>query len=390
MKKNILFIWPQEPFLPQGLFKHFVFMGETAEYAKKFGNVKIFDLSVKPEKRKTIIEFANKSDYIFIPIEAYTAISAVDLAKVLKQNSETIVVGYGSAPCVNSKVFSPYFDYVLKTGHWQIAIKELVTDLNIFNKKLINGNVYDSSESFSTHEWCFPAFDLLPMEEYEKVHPGQIEFSVQRGCIFNCPFCSEKSKVRESKTYQRDPDEIVNFMKKNPESYYYLDATTFTQDQEWVEELCKKLEPLKIKWRTVTRINQIDENMAKILSKAGCDKIGFGVETFSKKEQIKFNKLMTPEVVKKHSDFLIKEGIIPRAFFILGLPGQTAQDIIMTQKKIIELGVEYRWKEYIPFEKVASAKTLNDFKIFERSVFPKHKIEGLSSDRYNKLLEVER
>jgi anaerobic magnesium-protoporphyrin IX monomethyl ester cyclase len=286
-------------------------------------------------------------------------------------------------------VFSKYFDYVFKTGDWQKAIRELITCPKDFQKNL-DSNIYDCESSFKNHEWCFPAFDLLPMEEYKKIHPNQIEFSVQRGCVFNCPFCSEKFKISENKTYQRDPEEIVKFIKENPGYYYYFDATTFTQNRQWVKELCEKLEPLNINWRTVTRINQIDEEIANILSKAGCDKIGFGVETFSKEDQIKFNKPMTPEIVKKHSEILSNEGIIPRAFFILGLPGQTKEDILETQKKIEELGIEYRWKEYIPFEKVLSAKTIEDFQIFERSIFPKHQIKGLSQDFYNKLLAIER
>lgn len=33
-----LFLWPQEPFLPTSLFKHYVYIGETAAAAKKAGS----------------------------------------------------------------------------------------------------------------------------------------------------------------------------------------------------------------------------------------------------------------------------------------------------------------------------------------------------------------
>ncbi len=390
MANKILFIWPQEPFLPQGLFKHFVFLGETAEYAKRFGEVKIYDLSVRPEKRKTILAEAKKSDYIFIPIEAYNVIDAINLSKTLRKNGDAKIISYGSVPSVNPFVLSPYFDYVLKNGHWQIAIKELILDKEKFEKSLINKNIYDKKCSFESHEWCFPALDLLPMEEYSKIHPNQLEFSVQRGCVFNCPFCNEKSKVPEARTYQRDPSEIVEFLKKNKGYYYYFDATTFTQNREWVRELCKLIKPLKIKWRTVTRIDQIDEEFGKILSEAGCDKIGFGVESFLLERQKEFKKVMTPKIVREKSDILIKNGIVPRAFFILGLPNQTKEEILETQEQIEKLGIEYRWKEYISFEKVKEANTIEDFKIFERSNFPKHKIPGVSFELYNKLSSIER
>lgn len=390
MRTRLLFIWPQEPFLPQGLFKHFVFLGETAEYTKTFGKVKIFDLSVRPEKRQIILEEAKKSDWIFIPIEAYTARNAVNLSKILRKNKGGKVIAYGSIPSVNPFVLSPYFDYVLKSGNWQLAIKELIHNKREFKKSLIKGNIYDRKCSFEGHKWCFPALDLLPMEEYFKIHPNQIEFSVQRGCLFNCPFCSEKFKIPEPKTYYRNPKEIVTFLQKNKGYFYYFDATTFTQNREWVKKLCDLLKPLKIKWRTVTRIDQIDEELGKILAEAGCNKIGFGVESFSLERQKKFGKLMTPKKVKEYSDILVKNGITPRAFFILGFPDQTKKEILATQNKIEKLNIEYRWKEYIDFEKIKKIKSIEEFRIFERDIFPKHKIWGISFKLYNKLCSIER
>lgn len=387
--RNITFVWPQEPFLPQGLFKHYVYLGETAQYARQFGKVGIYDLSVKQETRNTIVNIAQESDLIFIPVEAYTAKNAAILSSLFRQNGKAIRVAYGTIASVNPKVLEPYFDIVLSKGNWEQAIKRLIKKPQEF-ASILDGKTYNCFYPIDGTEWTYPPLDLLPMDDYLKVHPNQLEFRVQRGCTYDCVFCGEKYRVPERKIYHRDPKDIDNFIKKNPNFFYYLDATTFTQNKEWAIETAKVMGNNNIKWRTVTRADKIDKKIAKALGNNGCIKIGFGVETFSQDIQRKIKKPVSFEIVKQASKYLIEAHVIPRAFLIIGLPGQTAEDILETQNLIKKLGIEYRWKEYISFAKIADLKNINDFAEFERNRFPKHKISGLSNIDYAKLLSKER
>ncbi len=383
------FIWPQEPFLPQGLFKHYVYLGETAQYSRKFGDVRIIDLSVKPETRKSLVAIAKESDYIFIPVEAYTVRNSKMLSELINDNGDAKRVAYGTVASVNPNVLAPYFDVVLSKGSWEQAIKRMVSDSNKFFSQLEN-NVHIEKNLPGGSEWAHPPLDLLPMDQYLKIHPNQLEIRVQRGCVYNCMFCGEKYRVPKRKIYHRNSSDIVDFIKKNQDFFFYIDATTFTQDKQWAIETIQEIGKTGVSWRTVTRADKIDEELARELGANGCVKIGFGIETLSRNLQKKMNKIVDPNIILKASNYLNKYGVVPRGFLIMGLPGQTGDDVRDTQKQLEDMGIEYRWKEYIPFDEIATLKDIEDFKKYERNKFPKHHIPGLSNEEYAKLLSIER
>jgi radical SAM superfamily enzyme YgiQ (UPF0313 family) len=389
MGQKVGFIWSQEPFLPQGLFKHFVYLGETAQYTRGLSNVEILDLSVRPEKRGKLVQMSRECDYLLIPVEAYTVKSARLLSNLIKENGSAKRVAYGTIASVNPEVLSQHFDIILSKGNWEQAIKKMLLDYNSFNEEL-NGGIHTNSIPIDNSEWTHPPLDLLPMREYLRIHPDQLEIRVQRGCVHNCSFCGEKYRVPERKVYHRNPKDTLQFVKQNPNFFYYLDATTFTQDLEWAIETSKIMGSAKVKWRTVTRADKITQRVAKEMGKNGCIKIGFGIETLSKSLQIKTNKIVELETIRQASAYLKEAGIIPRGFLIMGLPEQNGDDVRETQKKVEELGIEYRWKEYIPFDEISKIKEINDFERYERNRFPKHQVSGLSNEEYTKLLSIER
>ncbi len=242
-------------------------------------------------------------------------------------------------------------------------------------------------------DWPHPPLDLLPLEEYKKLSgENQLEIGVQKGCLFNCSFCAEKSMIPEPKIYSRDPQNLVSFISRNIGSEFYLDATTFTQEEDWALKVCHEIQKLDapVRWKTVTRIDKINEKIALEMSRAGCYKIGFGIETLSESLQKRINKPIKLEQIKNSLEILKGNKIIPRAFLILGIPKQTREDIQYTQEKLDELGVEFRWKEYVPFEKIPFAKTISDFDEFSRDNYRMYNIPGLAKKEYIKLLGVKR
>ena len=387
--KKVSFLWPQEPFLPQGLFKHYVYLGETAEYTRRHADVKIVDLSVRPESRKRMVRLAQESDYAFIPVEAYTARNAKHLSEFMSTNGNATTVAYGTVASVNPYVLKPHFDIVLSQGNWEHAIRKMISEPDEFGNNL-NDGIHVESSSLDGSEWAHPPLDLLPMREYLGVHPNQLEIRVQRGCVFNCSFCGEKYRVPERRIYHRDPSDIVAFINKNPNFFYYIDATTFTQDRTWAIEASKAIGSTGVKWRTVTRADKIDKELAETLGKYGCTKVGFGIETLSKDLQRRMNKVVNNDTIIQASKYLKEAGVTPRGFLIIGLPGQNGDDVRETQRMIDKFEIEYRWKEYIPFDEIATENDIANFEKYERTRFPKHNVPGLTVSEYTKLLSIER
>ncbi len=388
--KKVVFVWPQEPWKPTSLFKHIVYLGETAGYISRYADVEVYDFSVTQMLKRDMYEILRKADYLFIPIEAYTAVAAVRLAHLAKTTEKTYVVAYGTVAAMNPKLLSYYFDAVIATGHWYNALKELILDQEAFTRKL-QGNIYYLAKHMEDR-WAYPLFDKMPLDEYQKIMNGQLDIGIQIGCVFNCSFCAEKRMIPENKIYHRSPQDIYEFVRDNPSPIYYLDATTFSYDKEWAYEVCDLLSTINPlpKWRTVTRVDMIDRDMIRAMKKAGCFKIGFGIETLAPSLQKSINKLFNEKKLIENLQMVKEEGIIPRCFLILGIPGQTAEEVRYTNDIMKNLGMEYRWKEYVPFEIIPTFKDIREFEMFERNSYFMHDVKGLSKEEYIDLLAVSR
>lgn len=392
MVPRLTFIWPREHYLPSSLFKHFAYLGEVAEYSKKLRDVSVVDLSVEPKTKNQLIELLSKSDFVLLPTEIYTVKESVKLSEFAHQVRNSITtISYGTVASMNPKVLSPHFDFVLQRDSWEKGIEKLVNHPAEFKKKL-SGNIYSVEEPLPGDQWAFPALDILPLKKYLEISPNQLELRVQRGCNYNCSFCAEKYRMPGRKAYHRTPERVLEFLAKNEGYKFYLDAATFTIEKDWALETCKALASLNPKraWRAITRVDKLDHELVENMAKAGCYKIGFGVESLNQSTQREIHKIVREEDITEVVKLLQEHKIIPRAFLILGLPGQTKEDVDYAQDFMKNLRAEYRWKEYVPVEPILGFKKLEEFDIFDRGTFLMHPVEGLLQEDYLKLLTVER
>ena len=389
-KMNILFIWPDEPFLPVSLFKHFVYLGETAGLMVQKGHyVEVLDLSVQKISKPDFINKLKKQDVICIPIEIYNAKSATSLVDFIHRLNVNIpIIAYGSAVTLNAELFKPYFDFVIASGFWGEILKSYFdndyTNLQILNKEI-------KLKQFPTDiEWSTPLLEKLPLKEYDGISNNQVEINTQYGCLRNCSFCMEKSFFPGKVMFQRPPESLYKFIKECNYIKYYLDATTFSEDKDWCLEICKAIKATgkDIRWKTVSRIDCINDEVAKAMSSAGCHTISLGIETLNRDIQKNIRKIILPERIKESFLILQKHNIQPRALLILGLPGQTAEDIKATLEFTQKNDIPARWKEYNDLSIVKTFTKIDDFSCFERGRYFFHSIPGLSKEEYLEILHT--
>lgn len=374
-----LFIWPRETFVPQSLFKHYVYLGETAGVANKYSPTDVLDLSVQNITRQNFVSKIKNCDYIFMPIEVYTARSSIALIDLIKNYTDAKLVGYGTAIALNPKIFAPHFDYLITSGFYGNAVKDLIQNTATINNKII------TVTKNTTTEWGYPLLDKLPVQEYKKISGNEIDLCVQMGCSYNCAFCMEKIFHPGNFIEHRPVEDILKFLDTNIYDKYFFDATTFTANKSWTVELCEQMaknikRPLR--WRTVSRIDCINDEICSALKMAGCYQIGFGIETLSKDVQKSVHKIITEKRIKQTFATLDKYGIEPRGFFILGLPNQTKADIEYCQDFITKNRINCRWKEYMPLRKCMNFSKIEDFKEFEKDNFFFHPVKGMTKREY--------
>jgi len=158
--------------------------------------------------------------------------------------------------------------------------------------------------------------------------------SLTRGCPGTCTFCGSPQfwgpKVRfHSEEYFID--ELERLYKKGINFFYFSDDT-FSVDKNRVIEICKKIleKGLNITWVAISRVNYMNEDILYWMRKAGCIQISYGVESGSKKIRSLLNKKITNDDIEKAFAMTLKYGILPRAYFIYGCPGETHRTIFET------------------------------------------------------------
>ena len=77
----------------------------------------------------------------------------------------------------------------------------------------------------------------------------------------------------------------------------------------------------------MSRIDYVNYEMLKLMKKAGCHQIGYGVESANENILKNIKKFTDIETIKKIINFTKKAGITVRAMFVLGNPGETKQTL---------------------------------------------------------------
>ena len=152
-----------------------------------------------------------------------------------------------------------------------------------------------------------------------------------RGCPGNCAFCGSPlfwgPRVRtHSPGYFVDQLELLT---QKGIHFFYFSDDTFTYKKQWVQAICQEiiLRKLDITWVAIARVNHIQADLLGWMRKAGCIQISFGIESGSEKIRQKLNKSIKTAQIKKAFDLVKHYGIMPRAYFIYGSPGESEETI---------------------------------------------------------------
>ncbi len=191
-------------------------------------------------------------------------------------------------------------------------------------------------------ELPFPARHLLPMHMYDR----QIEYltvkpvdnmNIMRGCPYNCAFCETKQlwgNACRGFSPKYVLEEIKHLMANYGTRGIYFINDNFTMRKKDTSELCRLIqsEKLDIEWVCDTRVDLVSRELLREMKSAGCKTIWFGGESGSQRILDKVNKHVSLEQTEAAFRICREEGIQTACSFLLGIPGETIEEMKTTFK----------------------------------------------------------
>ena len=326
-------------------------IGYISSYLKKQGHeVRFIDglnLNLTPDE---VVE--KVGDYPVVGVTVLTAfyLQAKEITKKLKEKGKIVIWG-GVHPTVlpRESMDEGGADYAV-VGEGELTIAELISsiehNISIEGIKGIYGK--NKTTPFVPREFIknldelpFPDWEAMDPRKYQKAPHGALiknfpvaPVTTSRGCPYECKFCvSPRFWGRQIRF--RSPEnvlaEIEHLTKDFGVREIHFEDDNLTLLRPHIEKICRLIleRKIKISWATPNgiRADKVDEDLLRLMKKAGCYYVVFGVESGNQDILDNIKKHETLADIEKAIRLAAKVGLMTQGFFILGLPGETEETI---------------------------------------------------------------
>ncbi len=211
-----------------------------------------------------------------------------------------------------------------------------------------NGKVILTEErpkTVSLEDVPFPARDLLPNEKYDtvlsKARPITIMITAL-GCPFKCTYCCTDTnlRARSAEHIVAEVEECINRYGIKEIEFY---DETFTVNKKKMNKFLDLVEEkgLKFYWSVRTRVDCVDKELLGRMSKNGCIRINFGIESGDEAVLKGINRNMSIDTIRDAVKWSKEAGIMTFGFFMIGLPQDTKESIEKTLNLMLELDLDF-------------------------------------------------
>ncbi len=326
---------------------------------------KIFDM--KKRVLHQVIE--SKPDLVAFSVMTTTYRWALDMAREIKKYLDVPIIFGGIHPSsVPEKVIREEPVDIVCVGEGEYALLELCNSIEQGEIDFaIKGMWFKTPGGKIIRNPMRPQIvnlDELPMVDKElfarHVPIKNYYLSViARGCPFNCSYCSlsfeakEWEKIGGKRFRERSVDSVIAELKRHKElySYKWIDFrhSVMSASTHWIVDFCNKYKKdINVPFRIFWHPGLITEEAAFALKNANCHVVQLGLESYD--EDIRnriLNRKVTTEQFHKAVNILEKYKLRYSLDYILGLPGQTEEELINFAEFLANLKYCYRVSSFM-------------------------------------------
>ncbi|MCX6344593.1 MAG: radical SAM protein [Armatimonadetes bacterium] len=272
----------------------------------------------------------------------------IEAAQAKNDGRITVIGGYHACGCTNDTLNGP-FDYAI-SGEGELAAVELIRTIVDGTSNCIRNG--DRTGVSPRHFVADRLTDLdalpfplrsearlgtyIPYDLMWPAHSQQKNIAIvlaSRGCDHSCSFCASQT-VWGTGVRFRSPENVVREI-RDLKSQFDTNTVVFVdqslgQVKEWTIDLCNTLESsrLNLSWYHMSNLD-IDREALAAMGRAGCRKIGLGIDGLSPRamELMKPLNSQNTESINELLDYCNSLGIFVKAYLMIGSPWETEDDI---------------------------------------------------------------
>jgi anaerobic magnesium-protoporphyrin IX monomethyl ester cyclase len=274
--------------------------------------------------------------------------------KVKNRSQAATVLGGPHVTALQEEILElqPEIDYVV-VGEGELTITELCQMLEHADREpsQIQGLVYRAADGTvqatprrdlikDVDSLPFPARDLVDMSRlgtHKYIDVGRVSATMisSRGCPFKCAFCSSHitmGKVYRFRSAQNVLAEIDELVSRYRVNHIAFEDDTFTLNRDRLETICQALIQRKydLTWYCLSRVESMDLELARLMRRAGCRMVSFGIESGNPDILQKIQKKISLPAARQAIEATYQAGLRSQCTFILGFPFDTQKTMADT------------------------------------------------------------
>lgn len=376
-KKKLVLVYPNQRWLKDDIVTTWRLDPRTiavlAAVVRDIVDVEILDANagnLSPEAFREMLA-ERQPDYVGLSLltTEYAAIlyQAADIVKSIDPATVVIAGGVHVTLHAAEVMNHPNIDYCCR-GEGEFFLRELLLCLQGQGPCPETGLVYRDGDRVVVQAKAvvddltklpWPAYDLLDFKTYCETDARQganrfpelpgMAMLISRGCPYRCAFC-QVATISGRKARVRDPHDVVEEIKYVKE-HYGIRSITFFDDNFFLpkapmKELLRLMcaEQLDIKWQAAgAAIWVLDDEFLDLMQQSGCVGVTVALESGVQRvlDEIINKPIKNIEKMPERIAKIQTRGVWVAANFIIGLPGESWEEIRRTVRFAETCGADY-------------------------------------------------
>jgi len=229
--------------------------------------------------------------------------------------------------------------------------------------------------------------DRLPMPAWDLAHdltgcyrpsaPSYLRLPsttlvTSRGCDGRCIFCNSRAIHGSLRCFSADY--VLGMIAHLRDHYGIRDLSiyddNFLRIPDRVEKICRTILDRKwdLTWSCYSRVDQGDYNLFRLMKKAGCWQVSYGIESGSQR----ILDFLRKDVTLEQIDCMIREtkraGLRTRGFFMIGNILETEESIRETVEFLLRLPLDdFHFTTFTPLPGTHAYRIADDYGVFDKT-----------------------